>query len=226
MLKAIMAACFLVSATASATLAAEVTVGSDIVLFGGVANSYFGGGDKGLLGDGSRSAGTAGVAFMLRVNPDFGFEADVRMTQKGGEGEIDITDYTGVNNGPTIVGEGTTRLTYVEIPLLLAAHLALSETSYLRAYGGPTFDILVSANFEGQIQGQEANVDIKDGIASFEYGLALGGGYTYDAGKVSFWVDGRWSLGMTSIDDTGKDRDIKNQSVEFALGVGVPLARE
>jgi opacity protein-like surface antigen len=226
MLRSIMTAAALVASTAMAAPAAEVTTGADIVLFGGASSSGFSGGDKTLLGDGTRNAGTAGLSFMLRVNQDYGFQADIRLTQKGGEGRIDITDYTGVNNGPTIVGEGTTRLTYVEIPLMLAAHLATGEKHYLRAYGGPSFNILASASFEGEIEGQQQNVDIKEGVATFEYAIAIGGGWTYDAGKASVWIDGRWSLGLSSIDDTGKDRDITNQSWEFALGVGLPLARE
>ena len=108
MLKSIMAAGVLVASTALAAPAAEVKTGSDIVLFGGYASSNFSGNNKTLLGDGSRSGALAGIGFMLRVNQDFGFEGDLRLTQKGGEGEVDITDYTGVNSGPTIVGEGTT----------------------------------------------------------------------------------------------------------------------
>ena len=216
----------LILLAATAASAQVVQPGSDLVLFGGGASSSFTGSDKALLGDGTRTGTTAGLGYVLRVNPDFGFEVDVRMTQKGGEGTIDITDYTGANNGPTIVGEGTTRLTYLEIPLMLAVQLGISKSSHLRAYGGPSINILVSANFEGVIQGQEQKVDINEGIKGNEVGLALGGGWTYDAGKASLWVDGRWSFGLASISDTSKDRDIKNQSWEFALGVGVPLSRE
>jgi opacity protein-like surface antigen len=226
MVKVMVATAAIVAATALPAWAADAQPGMDLVLFGGVSNSSFSGSDQTLLGDGSRTGATGGLAFMLRVNPDYGFEADVRVTQKGGEGQVDITDYTGVNTGPTIVGEGTTRLTYVEIPVMITAQLATGEKSFARAYFGPSFNILVSADFNGVIGGAEQTIDIEEGIDSFEYAIALGAGWVYDFGPVSGWVDGRWEIALSSIDDTGKDRDIKNQSWEFALGAGIPLARK
>lgn len=226
MLKPVLVAAVLLSALATGVRAWDVKPGSDIVLFGGTSSASFSGGDKNLLGDGTRDGGLAGLAFVIRVNPDYGFEADVRLTQKGGEGEVDITDYTQANSGPTIVGEGTTSLAYVEIPLMFTAQLGVSRNSHLRAFGGPSFNVLVSANFEGTIEGQEQNVDIKEGISSFDYAIVLGGGWVYDAGKATVWIDGRWVSSLTSIDDTAAERDIKNQSWEVALGVGFPLARE
>lgn len=226
MLKALLVSAVFLAATATGVYAWDVQPGSDIVLSGGTSSASFSGSDKTFLGEGSRNGGLAGVGFVLRVNPDYGFAADVRITQKGGEGEVDITDYTQANTGPTIVGEGTTSLTYVEIPLMFTMQLGVSQKSHLRAFGGPSFNILVSANFDGTIDGQEQNVDIKEGIKSFDYAIALGGGWVYDAGKASFWMDGRWVSSLTSIDDTGQERDIKNQSWEVALGVGFPLARQ
>ena len=223
MIKAILLSLVIVPVASAAV--AEVKPGTDVVLFGGVSHSNFTGSDKTLLGENSRTGSVVGLGFMLRVNEDFGFEADLRLAQKGGEGTVDITDYTGPNNGPTIVGQGTTRLTYLEIPLMLVVMLPTGEDSHLRAFGGPSANVLTSANFEGTIDGQEQKIDLKDGIKGSEFGLVFGAGWCYDAGEASVWLDGRWAMGLSSIDDSGKHRDIKNQSWQFSLGVGIPLAR-
>ena len=211
---------------AAAGASADVKPGSDVVLFGGASHSNFAGADgKALLGSEKRIGYIAGLGLMLRLNEDYGFETGLRLVQKGGKGTVDVTDYTGPNNGPTIVGEGTTRLMYAEIPLLLAVTFPTGTDSYLRAFGGPSFNILTSANFEGTIEDQQEKVDLKNGIKNLEAGFVFGAGWTYDAGEASMWLDARWDMGFRSIDDTGKDRDIKTQTWQFALGVGIPLAR-
>jgi opacity protein-like surface antigen len=226
MVKAIALTAVILAATAMTSAAEEAQPGIDIVLFAGASHSSFSGADNTLLGDGGITGATGGLGLMLRVNPDFGFEVDVRFTQKGGEGQVDITDYTGANNGPTIIGQGKTELTYAEIPLLLTFQLPTGEKSFLRAFFGPSFDILMNANFNGVIEGEQQDINIEDGVSDFEYAVVVGAGWMYDAGPASLWLDGRWAIALSSVDDTARDRDINNQTWEFALGVGIPLARE
>jgi len=215
----------LVSATAVA--AAEVSTGWDFVAFGGGSRGYFSGNDKVLLGTESRNAYVVGLGVMFRPNPDFGFELDVRYAEKGGQGSVDVTDYSKPNQGPNYVGSGTTKLGYVEIPIVMAGHLATGDRTYLRGYAGPSINVLTQAEFEGQLGGVPVSgYDIKDALQSIDYNIVIGASFVYDVQSVSFWVDGRWSIGLNSISDTAASHDIKNNSLEWVLGVGLPLARE
>lgn len=224
--KSLLAALVMIATAAPLASAEDASVGLDLVLFGGYARSHFSGSDKVFLGGDNRDGALAGLAFMARVTPVYGFEADVRVTQKGGQGDVDITDYSGSNSGPTYVGNGETRLTYVEIPLLFTVQMGIGQHGFVRAFGGPSFNILASADFEGSLQGVDQKVDLKDGVTSTDYNIVLGAGYCHDFGEVSAWLDGRLCTGLSTVDDTSKDRDIKNQSWEVALGVGIPLARQ
>ncbi|HET6463506.1 MAG TPA: hypothetical protein VFH33_06875 [Candidatus Krumholzibacteria bacterium] len=67
-----------------------------------------------------------------------------------------------------------------------------------------------------------SSVDIKDQIAAFEFGLAFGLGASFDAGPVDIVLDGCYTLGMTTIDDSG-NLDGKNRGFAFMAGVGFPV---
>jgi hypothetical protein len=224
MLKAWVAALVIVSSTAVTAFAGGVREGIDVILLGGTSSAYFRGSDNVLLGEGTRKGGTAGLAFVMVVNPTIGLEMDIRYTQKGGEGNVDVSDYDKPTTGPSYVGNGTTELNYIEVPLLVAAHMATGRNSFARAYSGPSFNFLASANFDGEIEGQPQKVDIKDNISSMDFDLVIGGGWTYETHTASIWFDGRWVLGLVSIDNNS-DRQIINYAWEFALGVGIPLKR-
>lgn len=213
--------------------ATQLRAGWDAVAFGGVTTSDFTGSDRVFLGTDARTAFTTGLGAVLRVNDVLGFEMDVRYTEKGGKGLVDVTDYSkpnggsNPNQGPTFVGEGTTKLGYVEIPILMAAHMPVGGETYVRGYAGPSFNILTRAEFTGTLGGVEVSgVNLQDGLKSFDGSLVIGASFVYDPGKASGWVDARWNLGLSSISDTAVDRQIKNRAWEFAIGVGIPLARE
>ena len=67
-------------------------------------------------------------------------------------------------------------------------------------------------------------IDIKDEVKSFDFGVVFGGGLDFAAGSGSFVIDIRYTLGLTSVDDSGFDADLKNKvfsaSIGYALGVG------
>jgi hypothetical protein len=51
----------------------------------------------------------------------------------------------------------------------------------------------------------------------------------FEVGEVILVFDGRYDLGLTSIDDglsdTGEDLDLKNRAWAFMAGVGFPIGR-
>lgn len=123
--------------------------------------------------------------------------------------------------------EATIKLDYLEFPVLLVAQLPASESATVSAFAGPVIAFNTKAEIEGSAGGFTGSVDIKDFVASFEFALAFGLGASFDVGSAKITLDGRYQLGMTTVDDglsgTSEDLDVKNQGWAFMAGVGFPV---
>jgi hypothetical protein len=65
--------------------------------------------------------------------------------------------------------------------------------------------------------------DIKEFIKGTDFGLTVGAGLAYDLGSAKILFDGRWTYGLTSIDDTEAAWDVKNSDFLVMAGVGIPI---
>ncbi len=215
-------------AGSSSRARAQESFGWDGVLYGGWSHARLSGSSQPFESSDARDAGTGGVGFVLRVEDEFGIEFGIRATQKGASGEVDLTDYTAdVNTStPRILGEGTTALTYLELPLTFAGYMSAGQKAYLRGYLGVSPNFLLKANFTGTLEGSSADVDIKDALKGFDFAWVIGASATLDKTSYSLWLDGRYVGGVRSIDNSGSDYDVKTNAFEMALGVGIPLVRE
>ncbi|MGM0568498.1 MAG: outer membrane beta-barrel protein, partial [Elusimicrobiota bacterium] len=97
---------------------------------------------------------------------------------------------------------------------------------------GPSFGFLLSAkdkysgsdldNFKAQMESIgieiEDESDVKDSMKSFDAGIALGGGIGIEAGEGTFLLDARYTMGLTSFDDSGADLDQKNAVISITAG--------
>ena len=111
------------------------------------------------------------------------------------------------------------RLSYIEIPVLVKVNIPMAGPFNPNLFVGPYLGLNTGA--EAYIEGVDE--DIKDQIKSTDYGLVLGGGFDYAlaTGKLTF--DARYSMGLTSIDDTDDDDDVKNTGIMFMVGYGFSL---
>ena len=109
--------------------------------------------------------------------------------------------------GVTVTIEVT--LDYLEIPVLFKYNFP-GETIKPNLYVGPALGILLGAKVEEE--------DIKDDTKSTDFGLVIGGGITYPIGNGAITGDIRYNLGLTSVDDTGADEDIKNNVIQILVG--------
>ena len=213
--------CLLVAAGAAS---AQDELGWQGVLFGGWAQGDLSGSNQPFSSSESRDGLTAGAGFMLRTSHELGWEFGLRYSQKGADGVVDLTDYTGpVNPAESVEGAGTTKLDYIEVPVAIAGYLPTGQKAYLRGYLGVSFGVLLSASFEGVLEGEPADVDIKDQLEDWDLCWLIGASWTYDLASVSLWIDGRYVGGTRSIDKSSRDFDVKTSTREFSAGVGIPL---
>jgi opacity protein-like surface antigen len=216
---------FVAAALATIALPVQAQPRWDLLVTGGWSNGNLSGGRDKLLGTETRSGFTAGAAALLRANDELGFEFAARFVQKGGTGTI-LETYSVPNfsNVTTEIGQASVELDYVHFDILIAGILDTSMNSYLRGYIGPSLGVLVSANVHGVADGEPFDADMKDKLKSVDWTPTVGASFHYDFGSVSAAVDGRYSMGIFSIDDSGGDYDIKTRTWQISLGIGIPLA--
>lgn len=180
---------------------------------GGVNIASVGGADADSIGSDSRTGFTGGAFMQVDLSKSAAVRLEALYIQKGAKSSASGID-------------ATAKLDYVEFPILLVGQIPASESATFSAFAGPVLGFNTSAKVEAtaNILGYSVSgsVDIKDQIASFEFGLAFGLGASFDAGPVDIVVDGRYNLGLTTIDDSGNE-DVKNQGFAFMAGVGFPV---
>lgn len=112
-------------------------------------------------------------------------------------------------------------LTYLEIPLLMMVNLGNAESSITpMAFIGPAVGFNLSAKAKGEVDEGSAEIDVKEDIKSTEFALIFGAGFSLPVGSNKLSIVGKYNMGLTKIDDTGENSDVKNQviSIEAALG--------
>lgn len=110
-----------------------------------------------------------------------------------------------------IIMEIDTKFNYLEIPVLLKFTFGENSTKPFFMVG-PAFSILMSADVEG--------LDVKDALKSTDLGIVAGAGAGFPMGSGTMSVEGRYTMGMSSVDDTGLDIDWKNSVISVMVGYG------
>lgn len=168
----------------------------------------------------SRNGFVGGAYFQSDLSRNFGIRLEALYYMKGATGDSADIDVT-------------VKLDYVELPLLLMAHVPFSETGRLSLFAGPTFSFNTNAEAEASFAGFTGSVDIGDAIKSFDFGLTFGAGMSFDVGSVILGFDGRYGFGLDTVIDADfvsdegftldEDDDVKNQGFAFMAQLGFPL---
>ncbi|MBS1549861.1 MAG: PorT family protein [Bacteroidetes bacterium] len=100
---------------------------------------------------------------------------------------------------------------YVNVPVMLQYNLA--EGFFVEA--GPQFGFLTSAKMKATVAGYTGEVDVKDTMNSFDFGIGLGAGY-FITPKLS--VNARYTAGITDIAKDNSGDAVRNNVFQFGLG--------
>ncbi|PKV51224.1 outer membrane protein with beta-barrel domain [Aquimarina sp. MAR_2010_214] len=151
----------------------------------------------------SRTGFHLGAVVEIPISEKFAFQPEVLYSAQG---------YT---MDETVFGiriEGTTKLDYINIPLIAKYYVVKG----LSIQAGPQVGFLVSAKGEVKTAGIEREEDIDDFYKSVDLGLGFGAGYQLDMG---LFFDARYNLGLSDINDVDGDDD-KNQNAVIQFSVG------
>lgn len=116
--------------------------------------------------------------------------------------------------------EAEIKVSYIEVPAMLKFAFGGGDTKpYVMA--GPTVGYLLSAKVKDDMEEQ----DIKDDIKNIDFGLAFGGGVSLPMGNNTLFVEARYSLGLSDINDDPDDPDtsIKTKGIQIMAGITFPL---
>ncbi len=111
---------------------------------------------------------------------------------------------------------------YLEIPLFFKYAFGSGITRpYLMV--GPSLGFLLSAKLA--VEGEE-DEDIKDEIKDRDFSVGFGGGVSFPAGKSTLFVEGRYVLGLTNINEDDPTIEIKTRGIQVMASILFPLGGE
>jgi len=162
----------------------------------------------------TRTAGVGGIFLMYAVSDNFAIQPEVLYSMKGAKesGSEEGVEYS-----------STMKLNYIEIPVLFKLIFPLEGNVTPCIFAGPAVGINLSAKVSSEVLGVEVEMDVKDQTKSTDFGVVFGGGMAFAAGSGSVVLDARYTLGLTSIDDTEDSGDVKNGAISVMVGYAFPF---
>ncbi len=152
---------------------------------------------------GSRSTTALGVFLGFQVGPIVTIQPEVLYMMKGAE-----FDSAAVNI--------TRKLDYIEIPILLKVNIPVQGNIVKPSvFAGPALGIKVNA--EDELEGEGiSGTDEREDIKNTDFGAVFGGSIGFAVGSIAqFDLGVRYNLGLTSVDDSAAEGDVKNSVLSF-----------
>lgn len=169
----------------------------------------------------SRTALMVGAQLEFRLAAPLYLQFEPMYVQKGTKIEGPVF---GDELGNAINGSFTTKLGFIEIPMLLKGKF-LTGPVLPYVFFGPSLGIRLSASETDEAAGfPSQDLDIKDQTNSIDFGLVFGAGAEFAlAPTVGITVDGRYALGLTDLSKEQPDqiqhRKIKTKGIQLLAGV-------
>lgn len=117
------------------------------------------------------------------------------------------------------------QLDYIEVPI--TAMFSLGNGPYL--FVGPSFGFEIDCDISVKFGGSENSFDCDDdSVDSFErkkldVGVTGGLGFQFPAGPGSLLIEGRYTHGLTNLNDSNTDGKIRNRSYAAFAGYAIPI---
>jgi hypothetical protein len=152
--------------------------------------------------DAERRTGFAIGAFaLIPAGPNLTIDVGASYSQRGATVEAGEDD-------------GTIALDYIVAPVTAVYSFPAGPAFDVRVFGGGYLGLLLGAEVEAGGQ----SVDIKDETKSLDFGIVLGGGVSTPMGNGVALIDLRLDLGLSSVDDSDEEADVKNQVISINAG--------
>jgi len=154
----------------------------------------------------------AGGFLTLKAGEILAFQPEVLITTKGAQDE---EEFQGQKFSAKIT------LTYLEIPLLAKIIVPAQGSVKPNLFVGPALALKLNGKSKVTTPTLSREEDVEN-LKSSEFSLVAGAGldFALPGGGIFLMLEGRYVLGLTSIDDSAAEADIKNKAFSFLLGVG------
>lgn len=153
----------------------------------------------------------AGGFITYSINDMFAIQPEVLFTMKGAKQEEEVW-------GETL--KVTMSLNYLEIPVLAKLSIPSQGSFVPNLFVGPYLAIKLTGKAKVEYAGESEEEDIED-LKGTDFGLVFGAGVDFVLGSSKVTVDARYTLGLTTIDASEGEADVKNGV--FSLMVGYSL---
>lgn len=170
-----------------------------------------------------------GGVFGLSLNKNFAIQIEPMYLQKGGV----LAD-----NQPEL----TITSSYLELPLLFkAAKRSVNGKEHAYLLAGPTVGFLLSSEMTGEESGLLFRGDVKGIQHKIDFGFAVGGGIGFALGKGSFFVEARYTFGLSELnkggavefksgdiivtDDISSADKLFNKGLQLLVGYTIPIGK-
>lgn len=161
-----------------------------------------------------------GAHLALDIGPMFSLRPELNYMSKG----------SGVDE-PDLEGDLTLNLTYLQIPILAQVSVPNPVGPSFYFFAGPSAEIETGCTAEFEGGGVSASVDCDSpdvdllATKSLTWSLVGGAGVGFGLGVGEATLGVRYDYGLTSIDDSAAEADIKNRAfsvmVGYTLGLGM-----
>lgn len=155
----------------------------------------------------------AGAYILYPMNESITMRVEALYSQKGAKAEgTEDFSYYGYSGSIDYKIEAT--ITYIEIPILFQYDIQSSGNMKPCVFAGPYLAMKMGAKLKVTVEDDTETDDIED-VKGMDYGIIVGVGAKLTE-KIS--VDARYSMGLTSIDDSDEDFDLKNKVIAITAG--------
>ncbi len=175
----------------------------------------------------SRTLWNVGVVGEYKLNNQFSIKAEPMFLKKGG-----ILEKS--NNNPELTFDQS----YLELPIMLK--FSMGEKNKVFLITGPTVGITLSSELEGDVDGIIFKADLKDLTESVDFGLGIGGGFSFDIYPGTLFLQAKYTFGFTNLSKTGtftakaghlelegqldeEESNYKTRGLQLSVGFTIPI---
>jgi hypothetical protein len=153
---------------------------------------------------------TGGAGFSLDFTPNIGLEVDVLYAPGGAKWEYDVPSF-GMVTG-TLKGYG------ISLPVLLKVSFMQGTTPYILAGGSLAY--AMAAKLELKYPGGSDDEDFLEDTNRLQYAAQFGGGVEFVFAGMTFFIEGRYVLGLSNlIKDPDPGDSAKYNNIFFFGGI-------
>jgi hypothetical protein len=115
----------------------------------------------------------------------------------------------------------STHMGYIDVPVLAKVGFLHSAPVQPSLFLGPSLAVNLSAKSKLQGNGSDADVDVKDQVRTFDFGLVVGGGVDFQVAERTFGVDLRYSKGLSNVVGEGANGSARNDVIAVMGSIGL-----